>query len=280
MKPRSFDYCRPETIDDALRILADADDARILSGGQSLGPMLNLRLAVPALLIDISRVAELREMSETADSIRYGAATRHAQFEDGEVADAGAGMLAYVAGQIAYRAVRNRGTLGGSLAHADPAGDWAPTMIALDAHIHIRSNGGNRIVPTSDLIPDVMSTVLEDDEMIVAIDVPRLSRGARWGYYKITRQPGHFGDSIAAVVIDPQRESVRVALALKRLPPVTLAETAALLANANAWSPETGREIKETVQRELHGLSIDLDSYEAAIHPIAVARAAERALPR
>ena len=124
MKPVAFDYARPARIDEAVALLAANPDAKILAGGQTLGPMLNLRLAQPALLVDITRIAELAAVHEDADAITIGATVTHAAIEDGRVPIRRGGFLSRVARGIAYRAVRSRGTIGGSLAHADPAADW------------------------------------------------------------------------------------------------------------------------------------------------------------
>lgn len=278
MKPHKFEYCRPKTTDDAVRLLGETGgEGRLLAGGQSLVPMLNFRLAAPGALVDVSQVSELCAAERTSDGIRYGASVTHAQIEDAAVPDVSGGLLQHVAGQIAYRAVRNRGTLGGSLAHADPAGDWAPVMIALDATILVAGPGGARTVQASELIPDVMSTVLDDEEMIVGIEIRELPAAASWGHYKITRQPGHFGDAIAVVIRDPGRERTRVALALKRLPPVLLPETLDLLNELGSWAAATYETVKVAVTRDLAALEIDCDSYEKAIHPAAVARAAQKA---
>ena len=129
MKPAPFDYACASSLEEAMTLLAGTDgDIRPLSGGQSMGPMLNFRLARPALLVDISRIKELTMVSEDADGVTVGAAVTHAAFEDGDIADVANGLIRHAASGIAYRAVRNRGTIGGSLAHADPAADWPSVM--------------------------------------------------------------------------------------------------------------------------------------------------------
>ena len=138
MKPVAFDYARPAGLGEAIGLLASQPDAKVLAGGQTLGPMLNLRLAQPALLVDITRIAELAAVREHADAITLGATVTHAAIEDGRVADPTGGFLARVARGIAYRAVRTRGTIGGSLAHADPAADWLACLTALGAEVVLR----------------------------------------------------------------------------------------------------------------------------------------------
>src|SRR5262245_63464540 len=130
MKPVAFDYERPASIPEALQVLAGHAEAKLLAGGQTLGPMLNLRLAQPALLVDITRIPELAAVAEDAEAVTIGATVTHAAIEDGRVPDPTGGFLARVARGIAYRAVRTRGTIGGSLAHADPAADWLSCLAA------------------------------------------------------------------------------------------------------------------------------------------------------
>ena len=137
MKPVAFDYARPASVAEALRMLAGNAEAKVLAGGQTLGPMLNLRLAQPALLVDITRIPELAAVTEDADAVTIGATVTHAAIEDGRVTDPTGGFLRRVARGIAYRAVRTRGTIGGSLAHADPAADWLSCLTALGAEVLI-----------------------------------------------------------------------------------------------------------------------------------------------
>jgi carbon-monoxide dehydrogenase medium subunit len=204
MKAARFDHIRPQDVPGAIVALGLAG-AKVLSGGQSLGPMLNLRLARPELLVDVARLADLRAATETADGVRYGAAITHAEFEDGVVPDATGGILARVAGGIAYRAVRNRGTIGGSLAHADPAADWPTTLMALDARVDIAGAAGRRTIPLADLIVGAFETTLTPDEIITGVFVPRLSLSARWGYVKSCRKVGEFAESMCAVLQDEAR---------------------------------------------------------------------------
>jgi carbon-monoxide dehydrogenase medium subunit len=140
MKPAAFDYIRPKTLGEAAAALAANNFAKLLAGGQSLGPMLNLRLIRPGLLIDISQIEEIQQVEETATTWRIGAGVTHAQLEDAKLP--GAELLSTVAGDIAYRSIRNRGTIGGSLAHADPAGDWPLALAALDARVTVRGSDG------------------------------------------------------------------------------------------------------------------------------------------
>src|SRR5262245_15797642 len=159
MKPAAFDYVRPATVSEALRVLREVPGARVLAGGQTLGPMLNLRLAQPAVLVDITRIPQLAAVTEDTDAVSVGATVTHAAVEDGRIPDPTGGFLARVARGIAYRAVRTRGTIGGSLAHADPSGDWLACLTALGAEAVI-ANGTTFRVPLSSFMRRAMETQL------------------------------------------------------------------------------------------------------------------------
>ncbi len=149
MKPAPFDYMRPRDVMEAVRLLGASPGAKVLAGGQTLGPMLNLRLAQPALLVDITRIPELATVEEDAQSVTIGAAVTHAAIEDGRVPDPTGGFLVRIARGIGYRAVRTRGTIGGSLAHADPAADWLSALTALGADVVIAGPSANRRLAVS-----------------------------------------------------------------------------------------------------------------------------------
>lgn len=206
MKPVAFEYLRPASLDEALKALAQGGaEARVVAGSQSLGPMLNLRLAQPRLLIDIRTLPELLAIEDKADRLVLGACTTHGAIEDGKAGDIGQDVLKRIAGGIAYRAVRNRGTMGGSLAHADPAADWVTSLTALGASVTIASPKGMRTLAMADFITAAFATALEPGEILAATSIPKLSGAARWGYYKICRKPGEFASAIGAVLTDPER---------------------------------------------------------------------------
>jgi aerobic carbon-monoxide dehydrogenase medium subunit len=205
MKPVAFEYVRPASIDDALAIARQNADAKFIAGGQSLGPMLNLRLSRPSLLIDIARLPELRHAEQTASGWLIGAATTHADIEDGRTPIGKNGMLPEVARQIAYRAIRNRGTIGGSLAHADAAADWPLALSTCGAAVLLKSTTGTRKVPVSDFLQSSFTTQLSNGEMLTAVEIPVPSRAPRWGYYKLCRKAGEFPIASAAIMIDTDR---------------------------------------------------------------------------
>ncbi len=224
MKPAAFDYRRPATLDDAIAMLADSGPAgRVIAGGQSLGPMLNLRLARPEILIDITGIAELRDVADgDGDGVTLGACVTHAMIEDGSVPDPTNGVLARIAGGIAYRAVRNRGTIGGSLAHGDPAADWVSVLAALGAQAVIAGPSGKRRTPAAAFVTGAFETVLEAGEILCAIHVPALSTAARWGYYKFCRKAGDFADAMAAVLFDPKSNAARTVIGATHAQPAVI----------------------------------------------------------
>ncbi|MGH7126892.1 MAG: FAD binding domain-containing protein [Stellaceae bacterium] len=275
MKAAVFDYARPRDVAEAIRLLKQGGgSAKALAGGQSLGPMLNLRLARPDLLVDISRLEELRAIEDAGDAWRIGAAVTHSAIEDANGALKGGAMLVEVAAGIAYRAVRNRGTIGGSLAHADPAGDWPLALAALGAHAVLRGSAGERSIAAGQLITAVFTTEIREDEIVTAILVPKLSEGARFGYFKFCRKTGEFPDASAAVVIDPDRNVSRVYLGALSGPPLPLPELARRIAEGDLTEPshEAATEAIATV----HGL----DAIERRMHAGTLLRALERAFAR
>ncbi|MFI6345527.1 FAD binding domain-containing protein [Streptomyces sp. NPDC050560] len=181
MIPAAFDYRRPGTVDDAVRLLADAgDEAKVLAGGQSLLPLLRLRFAFPELVVDIGRLDALHGVSEDGDSLVIGACTTHHEVIRDPLVRRHAGLLAAATATVADPAVRHRGTLGGSLAHADPAGDLPAVALALGAELVLRGPGGPRTVPAREFFVDYLQTALAPDELLTAVRVPK--RGG-WGFH-------------------------------------------------------------------------------------------------
>jgi carbon-monoxide dehydrogenase medium subunit len=222
MKAARFDYVRARSLGHAFDLLGAAEEgaARLIAGGQSLGPMLNLRLVQPALLVDISRLTELAGHRAAGEGgVVIGAAVTHAAIEDGSVPDPTGGILRRVAFGIAYRAVRNRGTIGGSLAHADPAADWPTALAALNAECLIAGGGGERIVPVAGFARGVFETALVPGEVLSGIRVLAPPAGARWGFYKFCRKAGEFAEAMAAVLIGKE---VRAVIGALHGPPIVL----------------------------------------------------------
>jgi carbon-monoxide dehydrogenase medium subunit len=230
LKPVAFDYVAAGSVTAAASLLTDgAGQIKLIAGGQSLGPMLNLRLARPSALVDVSRAADMRNARDDGETIVYGGAVTHAEIEDGVVPDATPGWLAAVARCIAHRAVRNRGTIGGSLAHADPAADWVNVLTALGSEVVLIRNRQSRTVTLTDFFTGPFATVLAQDEVIAGVRVQKRGRDARWGYWKFCRKLGDFAKASAAVLIDPGRNEMRILLGAIERPPVLLADPSALI---------------------------------------------------
>ena len=273
MKPAPFDYVRAESVEAAIELVDGHDGfAKFIAGGQSLGPMLNLRIAQPDLVVDISHLEALKAVDAGGDALALGGGTLHADVEDGVVPDVTNGMLQHVAAGISYRAVRNRGTLGGSLAHADPAADWPLTMMALNAEIDVRGIGGTRTIAAIDLIDGPLMTCLADDEIVEQVRVPKLSQAARWGYHKLCRKVGEFGHSLAAVVIDRERNYARAVLGCATTSPMVLADTSAALADGG------GDDIGAAIDQDLGASEFPFDDYELQVHRTLVQRAGRDAV--
>ena len=193
MKPARFDYARPETLADALALLdSHGDAARILAGGQSLVPMLNLRLAAPALLVDIGRLPGLDTIVEEERGIRVGALVRHADLLAFSGRTGRDELLAAALPFVAHQAVRNRGTVCGSLALADPASELPACALCLDAEMTLVSCGGRRVLSASDFFVGLYQTALRPDEMIVDVAFPRLAGEWRFAFEEVCRRHGDF----------------------------------------------------------------------------------------
>jgi len=231
VKAARFDYLRPASVEEALSALAaGGPSGRLIAGSQSLGPMLNLRLARPTLLIDIARLEALRTVTESHEGLRIGAGVTHAEIEDGRHPLLRDHPWQRVAGTIAYRSVRNRGTVGGSLAHADPAADWMLVAWACEAQIEIARVAGSRLVPVSDFMQAAYTTALAADEMIVAVHLPSALARAGWGYYKVCRKVGDFAEASCSVLFDAQSGRSRIVIGALDGPPVSLDSLARALA--------------------------------------------------
>ncbi len=273
MKPAKFDYESAATVEEAVKLLGQADGfAKVLAGGQSLGPMMNLRLAQPDLLVDVRRVEELGHVEERNGGLFVGAGVIHSAIEDGALPDATNGFLPFVAAQIAYRAVRNRGTIGGSVAHADPAGDWPTALLVLGAKAEIAGSAGRRSMALEDFQLGAFTVALEPEEVVCGFAIPALSADARWGHYKVCRKPGEFAESIGAVVVDADRGFARAVLGATDGVPLMLPAVAERLAASGA----DGFGIDEAKQA-LADAGASFDSYLTQIHAVALSRAAKGA---
>ena len=273
MKPAEFAYHRAASVEDALEHLAaGGNGTKLLGGGQSLGPMLNLRLTRPSALVDISSVETLRGIESARESVIAGAAVTHAEIEDRPASDPIEHAMREVAAGIAYRAVRNRGTLGGSIAHADPAADWISFLLCADARVRIRGAAGERSVPMPDFIRAAYTTALAPGEILTHIKIPRAAARARFGFYKLCRKTGELAEAMGAVLIDPERRYCRVVAGAIGSKPVVLPATTRALA-ATATPPEF-----EELRTEIASVTHEHDPVKLHMAAVAVHRAIDRAL--
>src|SRR5262244_2590567 len=230
MKPAAVDYARPRSLSEALELLARPNvDARVIAGGQSLVAMMNLRVAAPGLLVDIARLPDLGSVTEEDSTVFYGACVTHAMIEDRVGPEPSQGLMPKAAGTLAYRAVRNRGTIGGSLALADPAAEWPAVLAALDAEVMISGPSGVRSLKCTEFTTGIFETRLAPDEVVERVRIPKLSAEARWGYLKLCRKSGEFANALAVVIADRGRGHCRVVLGVANGAPLVLDETSRLV---------------------------------------------------
>jgi carbon-monoxide dehydrogenase medium subunit len=211
MIPASFEYRRAGSVDEALGWLAeDPDGTKLLAGGHSLLPLMKLRLATPAVLVDIGRVPDLSYVTDAGDHVAIGALTRHRDVEVSDVARAEVPLLSHVAGQVGDPQVRHRGTIGGSLAHGDPASDLPAAVLALGATLVVQGPGGTRDVAADDFFRGFLETAVGPDEMLVEIKVPKTRGG--WAFQKFNRRAQDWAIVGVAAVVDANGSGGRVAL--------------------------------------------------------------------
>lgn len=276
MKAVAFDYERPTTLADAAALLGQADGfSKVLAGGQSLGPMLNLRLAQPSLLVDITSIAELTSVADTGSDLEIGACVTHADIEDGRIPDHFTGLLRHVAGRIAYRPVRNRGTVGGSIAHADPAADWLSALSLIDAKAMVWSRGTVRAVAVAEFALSSFTTVLQPHELIRSIRIPKLSAGARWGFYKFSQKAGEFAHAIGGVLHDPSRQTFRAVIGAIETAPIAVADATTLF--AGGFGPNLADRLDSPAVLRLLDERNVTDPYIRSLALVALKRAAKQA---
>jgi carbon-monoxide dehydrogenase medium subunit len=210
MIPANFDYHRPQTLDEAVALLGQNEDAKILAGGHSLVPAMKFRLAQPKAIIDISRIAELSYIREANGQIAIGAMTTHYQVESSELLRKRCPLLPEVAVNIGDVQVRNKGTLAGSLVHSDPAADWPAAILALDAELEITGPNGKRSLKPAEFFVDMMQTAVRPNEILSEIRFP--ITGQSVAYAKFAQKASGFAIAGVAVVIDAKSKSVRVGI--------------------------------------------------------------------
>jgi aerobic carbon-monoxide dehydrogenase medium subunit len=276
VKPAPFAYERPRDLPALLDRLAEAEGSvKLIAGGQSLGPMLNLRLVEPDLILDITGVAELRRAGVEDGALVLGACVTHADIEDGRVPDVTGGALRRVAAAIAYRPVRNRGTVGGSLVHADPAADWVTALTALKAEVEIAGPSGRRRLPVERFVTGALDVALEAGEVLVAVRVPPVPTGAAWGYVKHCSKVGEFAHAIGAVLIEADAGRGRAVIGAVEGPPVLFPDARAL------FGGRIGRDFAERFDRAAADAALVTagmaDAVERHVHVTVLARAVAQA---
>jgi CO/xanthine dehydrogenase FAD-binding subunit len=273
MKPPLFDYVVPASIDMAVAALADAGgDAKILAGGQSLVPMLNFRLLRPSILVDINHIPGLAFIEETADSIRIGALTRHFQLETSPVVARHFPVLSCAMTHVAHLAIRNRGTIGGSLSHADPAAELPLLAMLLDAELNVAAPSGKRAIATRDFFLDALTVDLGSADIVTAIVLPKLPPDTGWGFEEVARRHGDFALAAVAATLTLSGgviEEARLALTGVGPTPLRVPDAEALLighaldaelisrivnAVSDAITPETDLHASSDYRRHLAGV--------------------------
>jgi len=233
--PAPFEYVAASSAAHALDLLAEhGDDAKLLAGGHSLLPMMKLRLAAPAVLVDIGRLTELSGITSSGDELVIGATTRHADLAASELVREHAPLLAHAAAQVGDPQIRHRGTIGGSLAHADPAADLPMALVALGGTMELSGPGGTRSVGADDFFAGYFETALEPDELLTAVRVPRRP-GQPWGYQKFVRRANDWA-IVGAAAVDGR-------IALASMGPVPMRALAAEQALAGGASPAEAAEL-------------------------------------
>ena len=225
MKPAQFEFARAASLGEAAAMLREANGgAKAVAGGQSLGPMLNLRLVQPSVLVDITAIPEMTRVEEDPEGITIGACVTTSDIEDGRVRMEELPILSTIAAGVAYRAVRNRGTIGGSICHADPAGDWLPALCAVGAECIVADGRHVRRVSVEQFVAGAFEVTLKQGELLRAIRIPRPSGTVRCGYYKVCRKAGEFALASAAVLLDRERDRFRAVIGATEGRPIVVAD--------------------------------------------------------
>jgi carbon-monoxide dehydrogenase medium subunit len=237
--PLAFDYEVAESVDHAIELLGQhGDEAKLLAGGHSLLPIMKLRLAAPKILVDIGRLSDLNYIRDEGDTLAIGAMTRHCDAERDPILNEHCGLVAYTASLVGDPSVRHRGTVGGSISHGDAASDLPSALLALDATFVVRGPKGDRTVAAGDFFQDYLQTVLEPDEVLTAIRVPKLN-GAGWSYKKFNRRAQDWAVVGAAAVVERSNGSIgsaRIGLTNMGSTPVRATAAESALAGADPSS--------------------------------------------
>ena len=286
MYATNFDYYRARSLADVHSLMAAHPGAKLLAGGHSLLPLLKLRLAAPPAVIDIGRVAELRGITRQGDLLRIGALTTHAELASSAELRTAAKALADAASWVGDPAVRNRGTIGGNVAHADPASDLPTVLVALDARMVAAGPRGERVIAAAEFFTGIMSTTLAEDEILTAVQVPAAARGQASAYEKFSHPASRYavlGAAASITIKDGTCSAARVAIggllpAARRSPAVERALVGKALTDETigAAAVQVTADLGNDVSGDLYASA----EYRAAMAPIYVRRAIARAHAR
>ncbi|HVD92162.1 MAG TPA: xanthine dehydrogenase family protein subunit M [Vicinamibacterales bacterium] len=275
----AFDYYRAGSIAEAHKLLREHPDARLLAGGHSLIPLMKMRLAMPAALVDIGRIASLKGITARGASLRIGSLTTHAELASSPVLQSACPMLAEAAGLIGDSQVRNMGTIGGNIAHADPASDLPAVLLALDATIHAAGPNGERAIPIAGFFQGMMTTALGPDEILTAIDVPAKQAGQGMAYVKFRHPASGYAVLGAAAVVsvaDGACTSARVAIGGLLPAPVRCGDVERTLEKQRISSESLARaasQVRRVLNDDVMGDIFASVDYRKAMAPIYVTRA-------
>lgn len=272
MIPRAFEYRRPTSLAEAVRLLAsNADNAKLLAGGHSLVPMMKLRLTSPEMLIDIGRLTELNGIREQDNVIVIGAGTTHYACETSALLQQRCPILAETASHIGDVQVRNRGTIGGSVVHADPTADWPATILALNARITLVRSGGERTVEAADFFVDLMTTVMEDQEILTEIRVPANTPHTGGAYLKVPQPASGFAlAGVAAQVTLAGNTIQNVAVGITGVGNIAFRATAT--ENALRGQAATAEAIAQAAEQATQGVEAMADIHASAEYRLHLAR--------
>jgi aerobic carbon-monoxide dehydrogenase medium subunit len=283
MIPISFDYEVAESVDHAIELLKEnGEDAKLLAGGHSLLPIMKLRLAAPAMLVDIGRLGDLNYVRDEGDHVAVGALTRHTDVEHNDVLQEHCGLLSYTASFVGDPQVRHRGTIGGSISHGDAASDLPSALLALEGTFVIKGSGGERTVAAGDFFKDYLQTDLAPDEVLTEIRVPKLGSNTGWSYKKFNRRAQDWAVVGVAAVVEKSNGSIgsaRIGLTNMGSTPLRAAAAEGALSGADAGS------VAEAAQSADEGTSPSSDiaasdEFRRHLARVLTRRAVEEALGR
>jgi aerobic carbon-monoxide dehydrogenase medium subunit len=286
MIPDSFEYHAPKNLPEAMKLAGQfGADGKVLAGGHSLVPLMKLRLAAPKHLIDIAGIEELNYIREEGDRIQIGALATHFQLESNRMLKSRCPLLPETAAEIGDVQVRNKGTVGGSLAHSDPAADWPAAMMALEAEMHAANAGGERWIPAREFFVDFLATALQPDEILTAVRVPALPPRGGDAYAKLRHPASGFAvvGVAARVVLDEKGSMAAIGVGITGVGPKAY-RPAALEEALRGKSPR-GKQLEEACAYAAEGVEVNSDLYASAeyrqhLAAVYARRAIEKALER